>query len=228
MAHVIIHTDGGCSPTNPGPGGWAAVLRYGEHCKELSGGYGWTTNNRMELLAAIEALSALKFPCSVELHSDSRYLVDAVTRGWIDTWRRASWMRRGEPIPNADLWQRLLESMAPHEVVFMWVRGHTGVEDNERCDVLARHAAAQRDLPPDPGYQAPPSTNAPTGTTPRQHTKKIVEEGQPCRTCSTPVVKQRPKRKRLKTGQAYYYAYYFKCPSCHAMYMVEAAKRFVE
>lgn len=155
MTAVVIHTDGGCRPTNPGPGGYGVVLRWNGHSKELSGGFRLTTNNRMELLAAIVALEALNRPCEITLHSDSRYLVDAMTKGWARRWRANDWTRnkQGDRALNPDLWQRLLEAVERHRVEFVWVRGHSGVADNERCDELARQAAGRPDLPADEVYE---------------------------------------------------------------------------
>ncbi len=138
-AVVDIFTDGACSG-NPGPGGWAAVLRFETIEKELSGGEQLTTNNRMELMAAIAALEALKRPCRVRLHTDSIYLRDGITR-WITNWRRNGWMTADrKPVKNADLWQRLETAMAPHRIEWAWVRGHAGHAENERADELARQA----------------------------------------------------------------------------------------
>lgn len=149
---VTIHTDGACLG-NPGPGGYGVILDHGGRRKELSGGYALTTNNRMEMLAAIVGLEALTQPCLVTLHSDSRYLVDAVGKGWAARWRRNGWMRnKREAAVNPDLWQRLLELCDRHNVAFRWVRGHSGDPDNERCDALASAAARRVSLPPDPGY----------------------------------------------------------------------------
>ena len=134
---VLLYTDGACSG-NPGPGGWGAVLVYGSARKELSGGEPSTTNNRMELTAAIRGLQALREPCRVILTSDSRYLVDAVEKGWLDSWQRRGWKRGGnEPVLNVDLWQELLPLLRLHEVELVWVKGHAGHPENERCDRLA-------------------------------------------------------------------------------------------
>lgn len=134
---VDIFTDGACSG-NPGPGGWSAILRFGETEKELSGGEQLTTNNRMELLAAIEGLGALKRGCSVHLHSDSQYLRDGITK-WIHGWKRNGWRTADKkPVKNAELWQRLDAERQRHEVTFHWVRGHAGHAENERADALAR------------------------------------------------------------------------------------------
>ena len=141
MKEVIVYTDGACRG-NPGPGGWAAILRYGSHTRELSGGEALTTNNRMELTAAIRGLEALKEPCIVQLHSDSKYLVDAMEKGWALSWQRKGWMRgKNEPAKNPELWERLLALTATHRVTFCWVKGHNGHEWNERCDQLATAAA---------------------------------------------------------------------------------------
>jgi ribonuclease HI len=137
MTHVDIYTDGACSG-NPGPGGWGAILVCGENEKELSGSEASTTNNRMELLAAIEALGALKRPCEVTLTSDSQYLINGITRGWAESWRRNGWRKKDKsPALNSDLWERLLELLAIHKVEFVWVRGHNNHPYNERCDRLA-------------------------------------------------------------------------------------------
>ena len=134
---VLLYTDGACSG-NPGPGGWGAVLVYGSARKELSGGEPSTTNNRMELTAAIRGLQALREPCHVVLTSDSRYLVDAVEKGWLDSWQRRGWKRgKNEPVLNVDLWQELLPLLRLHEVELVWVKGHAGHPENERCDRLA-------------------------------------------------------------------------------------------
>ncbi|MCQ2464742.1 MAG: ribonuclease HI [Oscillospiraceae bacterium] len=143
MKQVQIFTDGACSG-NPGPGGWGAILRYGEHEKELSGGDAHTTNNRMELTAVIKSLDALKEPCSVILTTDSQYVVNSVTKGWVYGWAKKNWIKeKNQPVPNAELWQQLLPLLKKHNVEFVWVRGHNGHPENERCDELA---VIQRDL----------------------------------------------------------------------------------
>ncbi|MDT0303167.1 ribonuclease HI [Streptomonospora wellingtoniae] len=133
---VLIYTDGACAG-NPGPGGWGAVLHYGEHAKELYGGEARTTNNRMELMAAIMALEALKRPLSVSLHTDSTYVRNGITT-WIRGWKRSGWMTSAKkPVKNADLWQRLDTAAERHDVRWNWVRGHSGDSGNERADALA-------------------------------------------------------------------------------------------
>lgn len=137
MKKVNIYTDGACSG-NPGPGGWGAILQYGGREKELSGGSADTTNNRMELTAVIEALAALKEPCEVVLCSDSKYVIDAIEKGWLAGWVKRGWKKSNkDPVLNVDLWQRLLPLLEQHTVRFVWVRGHTGHPENERCDALA-------------------------------------------------------------------------------------------
>jgi len=140
MKKVAIYTDGACSG-NPGPGGYGAVLIYGQHRKEFSGYEPETTNNRMEIMGVIVALEALKESCRVDLTSDSRYVVDAIEKGWIMRWKQNNWMRnKKEPALNVDLWERLLPLLDKHEVTFHWVKGHAGHPENERCDELARQA----------------------------------------------------------------------------------------
>ena len=143
MKHVDIFTDGACSG-NHGPGGWGAILRYQAHQKEISGGDPSTTNNRMELCAVIEALRLLKEPCEVTLHSDSQYVCNAIEKGWARKWERNHWMRNPrEPALNVDLWEQLLPLLDRHRVTVVWIKGHAGHPENERCDRLAV-AAAER------------------------------------------------------------------------------------
>ena len=141
MKKVCIYTDGACSG-NPGPGGWAAILRYNGHEKELSGGEAVTTNNRMELTAVISALEALREPCEVELWTDSQYIARAINEGWLAGWKRRGWKRKEGELKNPELWQRLDALLNTHSASFNWVKGHDGQEQNERCDALA---VAQRD-----------------------------------------------------------------------------------
>ncbi len=133
---VTIYTDGACDP-NPGSGGWAALLRYGKHEKILTGSASETTNNRMELTAAVEAFRVLKRPCRVIIYTDSEYLRNGITR-WMPAWRRRNWRRKGGALANVDLWQALDAAIQGHQVEWQWVRGHVGIVDNERVDKLAR------------------------------------------------------------------------------------------
>jgi ribonuclease HI len=146
---VKIYTDGACKG-NPGRGGYAAILVQGEHVKELSGGFLKTTNNRMEMMAAIAGLRALKKRCKVALYSDSQYLVNAMSKGWTKKWHANGWLTSTkEPVKNIDLWKDLIELCAVHHVSFLWVRGHAGHEYNERCDELAVAASKKPQLPAD-------------------------------------------------------------------------------
>ena len=150
---VEIYTDGGCDP-NPGPGGYGVVLLYEGRRKEISGGFHRTTNNRMEIFAAIKGLEALTEPCQVTLYSDSEYLVRAMNEGWARRWKSNRWKRnKHDKALNVDLWERLLALCDRHQVEFVWVKGHAGLRENERCDQLSMQALRREDLPPDKGYE---------------------------------------------------------------------------
>ena len=136
MKNVAIFTDGACK-CNPGPGGWGAILRYGTAEKEISGGEPHTTNNRMELRAVIESLKCLKERCEVTLTTDSQYVCNSINKGWAKNWKAKNWVKGGKPVPNTDLWQELLSLLEQQNVTFVWVRGHNGHPENERCDRLA-------------------------------------------------------------------------------------------
>ena len=137
MKQVTLYTDGACSG-NPGPGGWGAILECDGRREELSGGEASTTNNRMELTAVIEGLSALKYGCAVTLVSDSKYVIDAITKGWVYSWKAKGWRKADKsPALNVDLWERLLPQLARHEMTYNWVKGHAGHPQNERCDEMA-------------------------------------------------------------------------------------------
>ena len=143
MKKVQIFSDGACSG-NPGPGGWGTILRFGEHEKEMSGGEKETTNNRMELTAVIKGLEALKEPCEVEFFTDSKYIIDSVTKGWAIKWKNNGWIKPDKkPALNPDLWERLLNLLEIHNVTFNWVKGHAGHPENERCDRLAVAASQE-------------------------------------------------------------------------------------
>lgn len=140
MSTVTVYTDGACSG-NPGPGGWGAVLIHAKGRREIQGGEALTTNNRMELMAAIAALESLQRPCSVELHTDSRYVMDGITK-WLANWKRNGWRTSDKkPVKNEDLWRRLESATAPHAVRWRWIKGHAGHPENERADALAREGA---------------------------------------------------------------------------------------
>ena len=152
MKQVTIYTDG-AAKGNPGPGGYGTLLVHNGRTRELSGGFSRTTNNRMELLAAITGLEALTSPCKVTLHSDSRYLVDAMTKGWLRGWKARRWSRaNNQHLKNTDLWQRLDAATTTHDITWRWVKGHAGHPENERCDTLADAAARSRNLPPDTAF----------------------------------------------------------------------------
>jgi ribonuclease HI len=154
MKAVTLYTDGGCI-NNPGPGGYGVILVFNAHRRELSAGFRMTTNNRMEILAAIAGLEALKEPCVVSLYSDSQYLVNAIEKGWARRWRANGWKRNSkEKALNPDLWERLLALCTTHKVTFHWVRGHAGHPENERCDELATAAARGTGLAIDSGYES--------------------------------------------------------------------------
>ncbi len=154
MKNVDIYTDGACSG-NPGAGGYGAVLLYNGARKELSAGYRSTTNNRMEMLAVIKALECLKEPCRVTLYSDSKYVVDSITKGWVYGWQKKNWIKSDKKKAlNVDLWERLLPLLEKHEVSFVWVKGHADNAENERCDELARAALADDFLSEDSNYNA--------------------------------------------------------------------------
>jgi len=142
MKQVDIFTDGACKG-NPGPGGWAAILRMGAHEKELTGGQVATTNNRMEMTAILRGLSALNEPCAVTVHTDSRYVIDGMTQ-WIFSWQKRGWLNAAKkPVANEDLWRELIAAARPHKVSWEWVKGHSGHPENERCDALASAEAAR-------------------------------------------------------------------------------------
>jgi len=141
MKSVTVYTDGACSG-NPGPGGWGAILNYKGNIREMSGGEAQTTNNRMELMGVISALKALKYPCEVQLYTDSKYIVDAINKGWLKSWKSKGWKRKDGELKNIDLWQEIWELISLHTVTFNWVKGHADNPHNNRCDEMA---VAQRD-----------------------------------------------------------------------------------
>ncbi|MBN2035267.1 MAG: ribonuclease HI [Chitinispirillaceae bacterium] len=152
MKRITVFTDGACSG-NPGPGGYGVILRYNNHEKVISGGFRKTTNNRMELYAAIVALESLKEPCDVTMVTDSQYLVHAVEKGWLRAWKAKDWRKSGKGrVLNIDLWERLLAHLNKHKVSFIWIRGHAGHAENERCDAMAVAASLAPHLPEDSGY----------------------------------------------------------------------------
>jgi ribonuclease HI len=243
LRNVIIYTDGAAEP-NPGPGGYGIVLLAGKHRKELSGGFRRTTNNRMELLAVIVGLESLTTPCRVTIYSDSKYVVESVERGSVHRWSKNNWFRtKSDKAKNSDLWARFLIVYAKHQVQFKWVKGHAGVPENERCDVLAVEGAQSFGSPHDLGYlqeigESPnvpesdasienrsPNANSPHTAMDSSVTHK--EAGEPCRKCGVSIIKKPTKPKVPKPGQTYYYEWYLVCPGCKTMYMVDDAKRML-
>lgn len=155
LKHIIIYTDGACIG-NPGLGGYGAVLIHGKNRKEISGGFRKTTNNRMELMAAIIGLQSLRYKCRATIYTDSKYLADSINQGWVKKWCAKGWMRnKKEPVINPDLWEKLLDLCEKHDVEFVWVKGHAENLENERCDILSYQAAQKKNLPVDEGYEHP-------------------------------------------------------------------------
>lgn len=216
VPHVEIYTDGGCDP-NPGAGGYGVVLVHPRKRLEASGGFRLTTNNRMEIFAAIKGLELLQKACKVTLYSDSQYLVDAIMKEWAVKWRKNDWwLNNKERAKNIDLWERLLPLCEKYQVEFRWVKGHAGHRENEQCDQLAMFALRQLNLAMDEGYENKPETEG---------RRPGIQEGEPCRKCSTHVIKQTSRKK--PKGDSYY-EYYLLCPQCQTTYTVEEAKRVVE
>ena len=222
IPEINLYSDGGAEP-NPGKGGFGVIMSYKGFKKEFSQGYKLTTNNRMELMGVIYGLERLKTKSIVNVFSDSRYVIDGVTKGWAKKWKENDWYRTNtEKATNFDLWERLLVLIEQQqEVKFNWVRGHFGHPENERCDELASLAMGKEELLSDDIYEL----NVEIGV--ERVSKKINVEGDECRKCSTPVITQIPKKRNLKPGQEYYFDYYLLCPLCKTIYMVEEAKRFI-
>lgn len=228
---VNIYTDGGAEP-NPGKGGFGVIMTFKEHKKEFSQGYLHTTNNRMELMGVIFALEKLKKTSIVNVYTDSQYVVNGITKGWAQKWKANNWFRtRKDKATNYDLWDRLLNLISTQKSVnFYWVKGHDGHTENERCDQLAELALNGSDLLEDTVYAETkhtiPDQNHPEQTGQNQFKNKILNEGDNCGKCNTPVIKKQTKKKELKPNQEYYFDYYLLCPNCKTMYMVEEAKKY--
>jgi ribonuclease HI len=240
IPEINIYSDGGAEP-NPGKGGFGVIMTYKGSRKEFSQGFRQTTNNRMELMGVIYGLERLKTKSIVNVYSDSRYVVDGITEGWALKWKSNNWYRtKNQKAINCDLWEKLLDLISKQErVTFNWIRGHVGHPENERCDVLANLALNGDELHDDVGYeedlfkrtgfeftplfQASENTNI---QTPNPNVK-VKKEGDPCRKCGSSVIHKPTKKKELKPNQTYYYEYFFICPTCRTIYMVDDAKRFV-
>ena len=214
---IDLFSDGGAEP-NPGNGGFGVIMSYKGKRKEFFKGYRLTTNNRMELMGVIFGLQRLKTKSIVNVYTDSKYVIDGIEFGWA----------KNEKAINHDLWARLLELIEKHESVkFNWVKGHAGHPENERCDELANLGINSDEMLEDEGY-APNEKPKNTSETSNQTKVKITKEGDPCRKCGTPVVIKRPKKRKIKENQSYYFEWYLYCPNCRNMYMVEEAKRMVD
>ena len=217
---IELYSDGGAEP-NPGKGGFGVILSYKGRRKEFFRGYELTTNNRMELMGVIYGLEQLKTKSKVQVYTDSRYVINGIELGWARKWKENNWFRnKKEKAINPDLWEELLELISYHNVSFIWVKGHSGHSENERCDYLASLAIKSIELHTDIGYETTINENGSSA--------KIEEIGDKCRKCNTDVVKKVPKKRKIKPGQSFYFEYYLVCPKCKTMYMVEDAKRDIK
>ena len=230
IPEINLYSDGGAEP-NPRKGGFGVIMSYKGVKREFSQGYELTTNNRMELMGVIYGLERLKTKSTVNVFTDSRYVIDGIEKGWAEKWKSKNWFRtRTEMAVNHDLWDRLLTLISTQQkVTFNWVKGHAGHLENERCDELAMSALKGNNLLIDIGYQ-PTQSNADHMNDgghiqPAASKIKVSEEGDACRKCGTSVVKKPTKKKEVKPGQTYYYEYFLLCPNCKTMYLLEEAKR---
>lgn len=241
IPEIDLYSDGGAEP-NPGKGGFGVILSFKGRRKEFSQGFRLTTNNRMELMGVIHGLERLKTKSSVNVFSDSRYVVDGISKGWAEKWKLNNWYRtKDEKAVNFDLWERLLNLIATHQKVnFNWIRGHIGHPENERCDELANIALNGESLLEDTVYEEVLyketrfEYNPLLNTLPeeirlksRKGKEKVNNQGDPCRKCGSAVIQKPSKKKEFKPAQTYYYMYYFLCPKCKTVYLVEEAKRFI-
>jgi ribonuclease HI len=241
IPEIDLYSDGGAEP-NPGKGGFGVVMSYKGAKKEFSQGFRLTTNNRMELMGVIHGLERLKTKSIVNVYSDSRYVIDGITKGWAEKWKSNKWYRtKTEKAINYDLWERLLILISnQQEVKFNWIRGHFGHPENERCDQLANIALNSESLIEDTVYEenlfndtglefnsliTNPAEKINLQT--RKDNIKIKSEGDPCKKCGSAVLLKPSKKKEFKPGQTYYFEYYFLCPKCKTVYFVEEAKKFL-
>jgi ribonuclease HI len=231
IPNIELYSDGGADP-NPGKGGFGVILSYKGRSKEFHQGYQLTTNNRMELMGVIFGLEQLKTKSNVQVFTDSQYVINGITKGWAVKWKQNNWYRKKtEKAINSDLWDRLLNEVAKHNVEFNWVKGHSGHPENERCDTLATLALSSNELIVDTGFKLAETTFNETVTSQTSISKKskikIINEGDICRNCGVPVIKKSPSKRKIKPNQEYYYEFYLYCPSCKNMYLVDEAKRFI-
>ncbi len=241
IPEIDLYSDGGAEP-NPGKGGFGVILSYKGIKKEFSQGFRLTTNNRMELMGVIHGLERLKTKSSVNVYCDSRYVIDGITKGGAEKWKSNNWYRtKTEKAINCDLWERLLVLISnQQEVKFNWIRGHFGHPENERCDELANIALNSESLIEDTDYEENlfnetglefnsllTNSTIKSAFQNRKDNIKIKSEGDPCRKCGSAVILKPSKKKELKPGQTYYFEYYFLCPKCKTIYLVEEAKKFV-
>ncbi|MBO3098311.1 ribonuclease HI [Gelidibacter pelagius] len=229
IPNIELFTDGGAEP-NPGKGGFGVILSYKGRRKEFFKGYRLTTNNRMELMGVIFGLEQLKTKSNVQVFTDSKYVIDGITKGWAENWKKNGWKRKKNiPAINSDLWDKLLTVISEHNVEFNWVKGHSGHIENERCDTLANNGINSKELIEDIGYEPQEFSKDDKSSSNATFTKnskvKIKNVGDECRKCGESVIKKTPKNKKIKANQSYYYEYYLFCPSCKTMYMTEDGKR---
>lgn len=226
---IDLYSDGGAEP-NPGKGGFGVILSYKGKRKEFFQGYKFTTNNRMELMGVIFGLEQLKTESNVQVFTDSKYVINGITEGWAEKWKKDGWKRKkNSSVINSDLWNRLLKVISNHNVKFNWVKGHSGHTENERCDTLANIGLKSNVLIEDDGYepketdnnQSPPMNKS----YPKKSKVKIENVGDNCRKCGEAVIKKIPKKKKIKPNQSYFFEYYLFCPCCKTMYMTEEGKR---
>lgn len=209
MPKIKLYSDGGADP-NPGAGGFGVILTFKQHRKEFFGGYQLTTNNRMELMGVIYGLEQINRVAEVEVFTDSKYIVDAINKGWVKRWQSNDWYRnRKEKAINIDLWKRLMVLLETHSVQFTWIKGHNGHPENERCDALATHALNQSNLKVDIGYLPKTEKNIAKTHYNNKITGsgkiKITKIGDVCRKCETPVEKRTRRKKKFKARQTYYF-----------------------
>ncbi|SFW64257.1 ribonuclease HI [Cellulophaga fucicola] len=230
--NVELYSDGGAEP-NPGKGGFGVILTYNDKKKEFFKGYKLTTNNRMELMGVIFGLEKLTVKSNVQVYTDSKYVIDGITKGWAQKWKKNGWKRtKNTKAVNSDLWDKLLTVIEKHSVEFNWVKGHSGHIENERCDTLAGYGINSNDKIDDTGYELKDTSVKEASVNQINSNSlnkiKVNKEGDPCRKCNEPVVKKmRNKKTKIKPSQTYYFEYTLFCNSCKTIYMLEEAKRHI-